>query len=751
LPSWRFVLSVMLTMVFLVLGVGAAAWQLIEVPPESARAQEQTTTVYFAPTDASTDHGAEMGVFPGVKREIIDTTTLPEHVGRAVVASEDQSFFDNQGVDFRGIARALTNNLSGGARQGASTLTQQYVKNYYQGTNTGYLAKAQEAILALKINQQLGKDEILGRYLNTVYFGRGTDGIQAAAQAYFGKDAVDLTVSEAALLAGILPSPNKWDPARDRAKAEQRWSRTLNNMVELGWLSSTERAGLEFPETIPVETASVYGGPNGYLMELARTEAATKLGITEERLQRGGYTIVTTIDQTIQDEAVAAAKRLIDGELSGGATPSPDLKIAMVSLDPTTGAILSLYSGQEFLTDQINRVTRDRIQAGSTYKPFTLVAALENDISLNTTYNGANGQNIPGWTRGDGRPVRVNNFGNENFGVIDLTYATAVSSNTVYAQLNVEVGPQATADVAEKAGITTPQTVVPSNVLGTDTVRPLDMTAAYAVFANGGMRVEPHIVATVLNPDGSVAFTGGSNPVRKFSADVMADTVFALRGPVDNPRGSANRYVAPLKRTIAGKTGTSNDNKSAWFIGFTPDIVTTVVLSQVGENGRDQVSITPWGSGVRQITGGTWPSALWASYMKPVLAMPAYSENKSFPPRANVGNAPTIAPTEAEEPEEVETVHVPDGLAQRLEADASAMLLAAGLSPSVISEPSATVAAGRVIRVEPGSGTAVNLGSEVTLVVSSGPPPQPPGPGEGGGPQGAPGQGQGQGQGQGGP
>lgn len=730
LPSWRIVVASTLGLGFLVLGVVVAAYATIKVPDPTASVTDQTTKVYFAAEDGTSARGNLIGSYPGTKREIVDYATLPQFVGQAVVASEDQSFFTNPGVDLKGIFRALVNNLTGGARQGGSTLTQQYVENYYLGATHDYVGKAKEALLAIKIGQTESKSEILGRYLNTIYFGRGSYGIQAAAQSYFGVDAKDLTVSQAAMLAGIIPSPSNWDPAVSPDKAQARWTRTLDYMVQQGWLSATDRAAQQFPATIAQPVSASYAGPNGYLLVMARDEVGTALGLTDEQVMRGGYSIVTTVKESVQNEAIRSAGDLLNGTLSKGSTPDPKLKIGITSIDPATGGIVSLYSGQDFVTDQVNRVTKDKVQAGSTYKPFTLIAALEKGIPLTTTFSGASPQKIDGWVGDDGKPVAVTNFVGQSFGRIDLVKATEDSVNTVYAQLNVEVGAKATADVATRAGITTEQNGALSNVLGSDSVHPLDMASAYGVLAAQGMRVKPHLVASVLNSTGTTAYTADTTAKRIFAPDVMADTTYAMQQVVAQKDGSGYKYIHPLDRTIAGKTGTSTNNKSAWFVGFTTNIVTAVAMSQVADDGKGQDTITPFG-GVSQVTGGTWPAALWADYMKPVLAMAPYATDTPFPDRANVGQSAAPTPTAADTPTEVPTAAapttavVPASLTNKLEADASAAVTAAGLVPKIVSEPSASVPVGRVVRTDPGSGATVEAGSEVTLVISTGPPPTP--------------------------
>jgi membrane peptidoglycan carboxypeptidase len=352
-----------------------------------------------------------------------------------------------------------------------------------------------------------------------------------------------------------------------------------------------------------------------------------------------------------------------------------------------------------------------------------MTQVVENGIPLCKRYSGVSPQTFGDW--------KVNNFSGQDFGSIDLVKATEQSVNTVYAQVNLEVGPEKTADVATRAGVTTPVSSVNSNVLGADAVRPLDMASAYATIAAQGVYHKPFMVAQAVYPDGDVAYAGQTQPVQTFDAGVMADTTYAMTQVVEN--GSAKRYVDPLGRPIAGKTGTSQENKSAWFVGFTPQIVTAVGLSQVGENGKDQVTITPWG-GVSEVTGGTYPSELWATYMQAVFQLPQYATVVDFPERANVNGATvptsrptTSAPTETPTPEapvEPTTVAVPSGLTGQLSGDAQAALQNAGLVPAVAEEFNAA-AAGTVLGVSPGEGSQVAPGSTVTLRVSKGPEQQP--------------------------
>ena len=606
LPSWRFTIGTILAVCFLGAGAVVAAYASTTIPNQADDTKAQQTTVFYA-NNADGSRGAVMGTFAAQKRQIVPYSSLPEYVGQSVAAAEDKTFFTNtSGISITGMGRALLNNLRGGATQGGSTLTQQYVERYYvDKTTTDYVGKFKETLLAMKIAREESKSEIMERYLNTIYFGRDSYGIQAAAQAYFSVDAAALTREQAAMLAGIIPSPNNWDPATSREKAEQRWNIVLDSMEEEGWLTAAERAPMVFPTTVVYQRSDSMKGSTGYLLEMVRDELKQPpLALTDDEINRKGLTVVTTIQQPLQ---AAAEKQVTDfraGTLpdQDGAVPNPLTRVSLSSVDPKDGAIVALYGGADFLTDQKNTVTYDNVQPGSTFKPFTLIAGLEQGVSLNTRYNGRSPQEFGDWT--------VPNFSKGQFGNIDLVEATAQSVNTVYAQLNLQIGPEKTAEVAERAGVPAPVDTNRANVLGTQTLKPIDMVGAYATIASGGTRVDPYIVRSVTNWDGSVAYEHKDPTERVFAQDVIADTTFAMTQVVE--KGSGKKWIKPLARPIAGKTGTTQDNKAAWFVGFTPNIVTEVSLSQM--DGTTQVSIDPIGD-VKNVTGSTWPAFLWQSYM----------------------------------------------------------------------------------------------------------------------------------------
>ena len=321
------------------LGVAAFAYGYAstDVPEPTELGQKATTTVFYA------DGTTQLGQFADVNRTPVETADVPEVMRQAVIAAEDRSFYENRGVSPSSIARAFVSNLRGNATQGGSTITQQYVKNYYTGDDTQSLErKVREAFIALKVDQQLDKDEILTDYLNTIYFGRGAYGVQEAAQAYFGVDVGQLDASQAALLAGVVPAPSAYDPAVDPAAAEGRWEYVVDGMVETGALTQAERDALVLPATAQQETDEVYAGPDGYLLQAVRDELTTRGAFTADELDGGGLTITTTFDVGMQEDAVAAME---DEDAFPVEDRPEDVVGALVSIDPADGAVKAMYGG----------------------------------------------------------------------------------------------------------------------------------------------------------------------------------------------------------------------------------------------------------------------------------------------------------------------------------------------------------------------------------------------------------------------
>jgi membrane peptidoglycan carboxypeptidase len=634
-PSWRFVWWSFVAGCFALVGGFLLAYNMIDLPEPADFAQAQTSTVYYA------DGVTPMGKFEVQNRQIINIADLPQYAKDAVVAAEDRTFWENAGVDPLALARAFYNNLKGGARQGGSTITQQYIERYWVGkTTTSLSGKFKEAMLALKITREKDKQDILDDYMNTIYFGRGAFGIQAAAQAYYHKDAKDLTLSEAALLAGVIPAPSNYDPEAKLTAATERWNYVLDGMEKMGTLAAVERAELVFPEWFPYEVPETYAGPQGYLLEMVRQELLTKGGLTESQIGSAGLKITTTVDPAIQASVVATAQEALAGAPTG-------LHIAVASIDPASGAIKMIYAGDDYLVRQQNAATQDFAQAGSTFKPITLAAALEQGISLEETFSGKSPIKIADWT--------VHNAGNSQYGTIDLLRATQSSVNTVYAQLNEQIGGATTKQAAIAAGIpaaTTDLTDDLANVLGTASVHAIDMARVYATFAAQGKRHDTYIVESAVSPAGNEVYSGRNDGVQVFSEDTMAELTYALTRVVEYGTG---REAQALDRPAAGKTGTSEHNQSAWFCGYVPQLATAVAYYQEGENG-EVVPIEPFGENT-VIQGGGPPARLWVDIMKiglgdsEVIEFPERPKDRAKPQRpAPYTPTPSVEPSQAPTP-----------------------------------------------------------------------------------------------------
>ena len=609
-------------------------YNTLTVPAPDDLALAQKTTVYYA------DGTTEMGTLGEINRQIIDTTTLPDYVPKTIVASEDRTFYTNNGVDLKGIFRALINNLRGGARQGGSTLTQQYVERYYIGETTSYTGKLKEAVLAIKINREKSKDEVIGAYMNTIYFGRGAYGIDAAAQAYFGHGANQLTLSESALLAAVIPAPSAWDPAVNPDKAKERWERDLNLMVEDGWITQAEKDAAVFPETIDPDSLgnASMTGTTGYLMAQVKAELLASGQFDDDKISQGGLRITSTIVKEHQDQAVAAAEGM--NEVRGW-DPTHQ-HVALSSMDPATGEILAEYAGADYEQRQQNAVTQDIAMAGSSFKPFALLANARLGGTVNDTFSGKS----PQYFRDMKTPVF--NDGGYSFGDVTLVKATAYSINTVFVALNDDVEPENTRKAAVDAGI--PEETLGLNdhilnVLGSASPHNIDLTTAYSTIANGGERVTAHIVKKVEDSNGKLLYSGDVAPKRVFDVEEISSIMPALEAVTKGEGTAANVDPAIARLATAGKTGTSSDQLSAQFVGFVPGMVTTVSMYQSDDAGNS-VPLDDVG-GLGQFHGGDWPVDVWIDYMKPATAnLPG----DDFPWKVESNrkvhnNAPTPAPS----------------------------------------------------------------------------------------------------------
>lgn len=641
----RIGLGILFTLLALVIaGAAGFMWlySRISVPEPSEFALAQTTTVYFS------DGETEMGQFAEVNRTIIDIDALPSYVSEAIVASEDRTFHTNVGIDLKGIARAFWNNVRGGAQQGGSTLTQQYVETYFGRETSGYKDKLIEAMTALKINREQSKETILSNYMNTIYFGRGAYGIEAASEAYFGKPAEQLTLSEAAMLAGIIPAPSAWDPAISPEMAQERWERVLNLMAEDGWISESEAQSQTFPETIePKQSTTSMTGWKGYLLQQVRQELVDEGAFSDTDIDAGGYSIISTIDPMMQQAAVDAVAVMPED--------TPDsVRIAISAVDNKTGEIVAEYGGSDYEKVQINAATQDIAMAGSTFKPFSLVPFLEGGGSMQDRFDGNSPLEI-------GNLV-VNNNGGVSYGQASVNDAVKYSINTVFAEINEVVGPQNTMDALIAAGIPedTPG-LEPTllNVLGSASPHNIDLTHAYSTLANGGQEVKPHIVREVKSPSGNVIYQAVPELDTVFSSETISAMLPALESVPAQVGDTVNGQLLNGHK-VAGKTGTAEEFKAAAFAAFIPQMTATVSMYNVGENGESLP--LPNIGGLTSFYGGDWPADVWFAFMRVATADLPVESFAWFDPAAvqtevpQSTQAPTEEPTEEpEEPEETET------------------------------------------------------------------------------------------------
>ncbi len=599
----------------------ALAYFTVDVPDANAYVNSQSTIFQYS-------NGEEIGRVGTQNRQIVPLAKIPLKVRQAVLAAEDKSFYSNKAFSVTGILRAAFNNLTGGSLQGGSTITQQYAKTAFLTPSRTIQRKVRELVIAIKLENELSKDQIFESYLNTIYFGRGSYGVMTASQQYFNRNVDQLTISQAAVIASILRSPGLYDPAFAEGNAERlanRFEYVKNNMLEEGWLTEAEAAKMKMPEVAPRATSGQLSGPKGHVIEAVQKELA-KFGFTPDQLLVGGLVIKTTLDQQAQQSAVDAVNRFYPSNAP------EDLRIGLAAIRPGTGEVLALYGGRDYLERQLNDATQSITQAGSTFKPFAIVAALEKGIPLTSMWNGDSPQTFDDL----GKPYEVFNYGNNGWGQVDLMTATKHSVNTVFVPLGINVGPDKVVDVARRAGI--PESVAmmptPSFVLGTSSPHVIDVANAYATFAAQGIRSKPYLVSQVIGSNKGVLYEATPSTEEVFSKDVMADLTYALKGTILGGTGAA---ALALGRPAAGKTGTSQSNASAWFSAYTPQIAASVSFF------RDNATQSLNGiGGMTSVTGGSFPARIWTQFMKGALkGQPVMS----FPAPANIGGLDPIVMT----------------------------------------------------------------------------------------------------------
>ncbi|MCR4268940.1 transglycosylase domain-containing protein, partial [Nitratireductor sp. ZSWI3] len=524
--------------------------------------------------------------------EAVGLHEMSPHIPQAVIAIEDRRFYSHFGVDPIGLGRAVTENLlAGRLTQGGSTLTQQLAKNLFLKPDRTIERKVQEVLLALWLEQKHSKDQILEMYLNRVYFGSGAYGVEAASRRYFNKSARDVSLSEAALLAGLLKAPSRLSPARDPQAAESRAQVVLAAMRDQGMIGDSEMTtAMSQPAT---RAAAYWTGSEHYVADRIMEELPGLIG------DAGADIVVeTTVDLSLQKQAEKTIRQMID-EKGGKLSVSQG---ALVSID-TSGAVRAMVGGYDYANSQFDRASEARRQPGSAFKPFVFMAALEQGRTPDSVRNDA--------------PIKIGNWTPENYqgkyyGPVTLSEALARSLNSVAAQLAMEAGPKTVVELAHRMGIESDLKANASIALGTSEVTPLELTAAYLPFATGGLRPEVYFVRRVTTTSGKVLYDHGKPRMTRVASQEIIGMMNAM---MEGTIGFGSARAADIGRPAAGKTGTTQQSRDAWFIGYTADLVTGVWF------GNDAAKAT-------KATGSSLPVPAWHAFMrqaekgKPVRPLP---------------------------------------------------------------------------------------------------------------------------------
>ncbi|WP_079125973.1 transglycosylase domain-containing protein [Streptomyces sp. ERV7] len=612
-PSWRWVLGTVLAIALLLIGGFIAGYTLVHIPPANATATAQSNVFLYA-------DGGQLARDGEINRENVRLAQIPLTVQHTVLAAEDRDFYSERAVDPKAMVRAAWNTLTGKGKQSGSTITQQYVKNYYLGQEQTISRKVKEFFIAIKLNREVSKSDILEGYLNTSYFGRNAYGIQAAAQAYYGKDIEKVTTAEGAYLASLLNAPSAYDVVahpENKAKAVARWNYVMDGMVKKKWLTPAERAAATFPVPGKVRPASGMAGQRGYVVEAVRDYLTSNEIIDENTLAKGGYRITTTLQRAKQDAFVAAVDDKVMSQVSSDRKVDRNVRVGGASIDPDSGKVLAMYGGIDYTKQYVNNATRRDYQVGSTFKPFVFTSAVENGsttqdgrtITPNTIYDGTNKRFVQGWS---GTPYNPSNEDDKSYGSLTVRSATDLSVNAVYAQMAVDVGPKDVRQTAVDLGIpagTPDMPNGPSIALGTATASVLDMAEAYATLANHGKHGTYTMVESVTK-DGEKVELPARDDKQTVSREAADTTTSILQSVVEGGTGTAAQASG---RTAAGKTGTAEDDKAAWFAGYTPDLATVVAV--MGQDPDTAAQKPLYGAlGLPRMNGGGPPAQVWAQY-----------------------------------------------------------------------------------------------------------------------------------------
>ncbi|MEV6792355.1 transglycosylase domain-containing protein [Streptomyces sp. NPDC051320] len=663
--TWKKMLGTFFGLCLLAMGAFVVLYLYVPIPKANAEMAQQSNVFKLSNGKVLVREGP-------VNRENVHLSDVPLKVQHTFVAAENKTFYKDNGVDLRGTARGLYNTVRG-RTQGGSTITQQYVKNNYLTADQTVSRKLKELVVSLKVDQKYSKSEILEGYINTSYYGRGAWGIQAAAQAYYGVDASKLNVSQGAYLASLLQAPSDydWSSASPEGKklVKARWAYTLNNMTEMHWLSESERAAQKFQIPQDPKPSKGLKGQTGYLVKAAKQEMKAQ-GVSDAEMDAGGWTVTLNIDPKKQAQLEKTMKQQLIEKLKPKTRPvDADLQAGAVSVDPHTGKILALYGGWDYLKHEYSNAKRTDYQPASTFKPIILAAALESGaktqggklISANTLYDGTSKRPVVD-SNGNKVGFAPPNEDDHNYGKqVTVQSAMNDSVNSVFAQMGVDVGLDKVKQLGVDLGLSRLDNAqaVPAMTLGSYGASPMEMAGAYATFDNHGKKVTPTIVKSATNPDRTpltLQKAIGDQVVSRQTADAITSV---LTGVVQKGTGTV---VKNKDQKVAGKTGTSDNNKSAWFTGYTPDLVTSVGLfgeaskTHKGPDGKTilhgtQVTMSgAAGSPTGRINGAGFPAQIWAAYVFGLDMKPSKFDldtdqgaavQPSFTPSPSASNSPS--------------------------------------------------------------------------------------------------------------
>ena len=614
-----------------VAAVIGVAYARVQVPDANKAVKDQNSILYYS------DGHTVLAKIGDTNRQIVKLNPgVSMAAQNAVLAAEDMGFRSESGFSVRGIARAALNDISGGSQQGGSTITQQLVKNEYLTQQRTFTRKFKELFISIKIAHQQSHDQILQDYLNTIYFGRGANGIQAAAQAYFGVNASQLTVPQAAILAANIKQPGHYDPAitANITDTTQRYDYVLKNMVRMKVLSAADEAADEqkLPRTRKLALTPEYAGQQGFLINRS-LNALKNMGISETELNTLGLHITTTWNKGLQKQAAQAVQAK-----EKALHLDSNIRIGLVCENPTNGEIEAAYGGKDYLKRAVDDAFYNGAQVGSSFKPYVLATALQNGIGLKSTFN----PKSPQWFTTDGTSVPPGTSGAMHVtndegiikGSVNLITATAKSLNTVYVPLGFKAGIQNVEKTAEAAGLQHADLAANHNdevggfFLGQASMPPLYQASGYSTFADDGTYIPPHTIRSISASNGTPyrKDTWTRKSVPAISPAVVSNVDEALHAVVAEPIGTAypNAAAGLENRYIAGKTGTTNNSAAAWFVGYTPKQLVTAVgmWRYTDKKGKkpgfygDLSNVPGFAGGVM---GGSIPAEIWNSYMTAAL------------------------------------------------------------------------------------------------------------------------------------